>query len=497
MVRTILRLLRRERCWNAGRRWAAATRLVLAALALALGVMPTVLSHAQQPSTPVLVVHVRDTVDLGLAPYLARVLSEAAELNSPAVIVEINTPGGRLDAALQIREALLGARVRTIAFVNREALSAGALIALAAQDIYVAPGGVIGAATPVDGAGVTADAKTISAVRSIFRATAEQRGRDPLLAEAMVDPSVDVPLAPVGELLTFTAEEARGAGYADGIVPDRQALLDAAGLDDAVVRDLDLSLAEQLVRVLTAPAVAGLLVAIGLLLLLADLLTAGFGVVGVVGIGMLALFFWGHMLAGLAGWEGVALVTVGLLLIAAELLVIPGFGAAGVLGLLALGAGLYVSLVGGQVVTAGDIVRAVSTLAVAAAALAAGAVLLLRYLPRVGRLQGLILQAQVGIPGAAAPAARRPWLGGARLEAHRLAGNGDRPTLLGATGVARSYLRPGGIAEIDGARVDVVTEGEYIPAGTPIEVIADEGYRRVVRRVRAVHGAHREGGEDV
>nr|PZN18850.1 MAG: hypothetical protein DIU80_22390 [Chloroflexota bacterium] len=108
-----------------------------------------------------------------------------------------------------------------------------------------------------------------------------------------------------------------------------------------------------------------------------------------------------------------------------------------------------------------------------------------RPLPGMGRLQGLNLQAQVGIPGAVQPRRRWTWLEGARLEAHSAPGSAERPSLLGATGIARSYLRPGGIAEIEGTRVDVVTEGEYLPAGTPIEVIADEGYRRVVRRLRA------------
>ena len=465
-------------------RWICALRLLLfAAAILILGVGPH--AHAQQPSPTVLVVEVRDTVDLGLAPYLARVLDEARAEGAGAVLVEINTPGGRLDAALQMRDALLASPVRTIAFVNREALSAGALIALATHEIYIAPGGVIGAATPVDGAGATADPKTVSAVRSIFRATAEQRGRDPLLAEAMVDPAVAVDLAPAGELLTLTAEEARAAGYAQEIVADREALLAAAGLAGADVREQQLSLAEQIVRVLTSPAIAGLLVALGLLLLLADLLTAGFGLAGTVGIGLLALFFWGHMLAGLAGWEGVALVAVGLLLLAAELFVIPGFGAAGVLGFIALAAGLFISLIGGQVITGQDLARAGLTLAIAAGALVAGGVLLVRHLPRMGRLQGLILQAQVGIPGAVQPRRRWTWLEGARLEAHSAPGSAERPSLLGATGIARSYLRPGGIAEIEGTRVDVVTEGEYLPAGTPIEVIADEGYRRVVRRLRA------------
>jgi membrane-bound serine protease (ClpP class) len=279
------------------------------------------------------------------------------------------------------------------------------------------------------------------------------------------------------------------------IAAETPALVGAEELGTAAleVRAQAFSPADQLIGFLVTPAVAGLLFALGLLLVLADLVSAGFGLTGLLGVGLLALFFWAHMLAGTAGWEGAALVTIGLLLVAAELLVIPGFGVAGMLGLLALGAGLFLSVTGGRVVSSSDLARVTTTLGIATAGFLGGAVLLLRYLPRLGRLHGLILQAQVGIPGAVPTRQRWPWLEGARLEAHSAHEAENRASLLGATGVAASYLRPGGIADIEGTRVDVVTEGEYIPAGAPIEIIADEGYRRVVRRLHTVLAVRQEG----
>jgi membrane-bound serine protease (ClpP class) len=135
----------------------------------------------------VYVVPITGPIDLGLAPYLERVLAEAAAADAAAVLLVIDTPGGRLDAVLQMRDSLLGSPVRTIAFVDRTAFSAGALIAIAAEEIYMAPGAVIGAATPVEGdTGETASEKVVSAVRKTFKTTAEVRGRDPLIAEAMV-----------------------------------------------------------------------------------------------------------------------------------------------------------------------------------------------------------------------------------------------------------------------------------------------------------------------
>jgi membrane-bound serine protease (ClpP class) len=242
------------------------------------------------------------------------------------------------------------------------------------------------------------------------------------------------------------------------------------------------------VRVLTTPAVASLLVALGVLLILADVYSGGFGAVGLAGIGLFALFFWGHMLAGLAGWEGIVLVLAGLLLIGAEVLIIPGFGLAGVLGITVFLAGLFLSLIGGRIVTNEDMARAGYTVGGAFLLMIAGVVMLVRLLPRTAGIQGLILQSQVG---RAEISPRRSgtvwrWLEGSRLEAHMAGADATQPqqpiSLRGTTGVTLSALRPGGIAEIAGARVDVVTQGEYIAAGEAIEVIADEGYRRVVRQ---------------
>ncbi len=446
-----------------------------------------------QTSGPVYVISIRNQIDLGLAPYVWRILAEAAEARAQAVILEIDTPGGRLDAVLQMRDAILDSSVPTIAFVNRQAFSAGALVAIAANEVYMAPGAVLGAATPVDGAGTTADAKTISAVSSVFRSTAELRDRDPVIAEAMVDRSIAIDgLVSDQQLLTLTTQQAQRVGYADGMVENRQALLNVTGLAGAPVVEAPQNWTETAVGFLTNGAVASLLLALGFLLILADVYTGGFGAVGILGIGLIALFFWGHFLVGLAGWEGVLLVVMGLALIALEVFVLPGFGVAGIFGSLALLGGIFISRFDARIVTTADLVRAGSTVAGMLLLLAGGTVLLIRFLPRTARMQGLILEARVGLPDLRlAPRQAdkgRSWLEGDRLEAqsatYRHAAEAIAPqSLRGAVGFARSDLRPGGIAEIAGQRVDVVSRGEYIAAGTAIEVITDEGYRRVVRQI--------------
>lgn len=463
-------------------------RRILALLLLFTGLLTAAPLAAQTEAGPVYVAPIQGSIDLGLAPYLDRVVDEARRNNARALLLDINTPGGRLDAALQLRDTVLGAPLPTIAFVNREALSAGALISLAADDIVMAPGAVLGAATPVTGAGEFADPKTISAVSSVFRATANANNRDPRVAAAMVDPAVAVDgLVSSGELLTLTTEEATAIGYLTGVATNQQGVLEAVGLAGATLQATAPSPAEALVRILTLPAVAGLLMAAGLLLIFTDLLSGGIGLLALFGMLAIGLFFWGHLLAGLAGWEGIALVILGLVLLAVELFVTPGFGVAGILSVLALLGGLFLSLIGDEVVTDAALQRAGWTVLTAFLAILGGVVLIVRLLPRSRLLGGLVLQSQVGIPGSRDAPRRWRWSSGPRMEAQTSSGRGDdtvaeRPSLTGATGVALSPLRPGGIARINNQRVDVVTSGEYIQPGEAIEVTADEGYRRVVRR---------------
>ena len=167
------------------------------------------LSVSPSAGETVYVVPIQGTIEKGLAAFVSRVMDEAEEVGAAAVIFEIDTPGGALDAALTVRDAILYSDVNTIAFINPRAISAGALISLATRHIVMVEGGTIGAATAVNMQGEKASEKIISYFRNEMKATAEKTGRPPELAEAMVDEDVDVPeLAPKGKLLTLTTEEA-------------------------------------------------------------------------------------------------------------------------------------------------------------------------------------------------------------------------------------------------------------------------------------------------
>ncbi|MEX2550705.1 MAG: NfeD family protein [Nitriliruptoraceae bacterium] len=464
----------------------------------------------------VIVAPIQGEIDLGVAPFLDRVLAEAEAERAAAVVLHIDTPGGRLDAVLEMRRSLLASPVRTIAFVDSTALSAGALVALASQEIHVAPGAVMGAATPVEGAtGETASAKVISAVRSTFRATAQERGRDPLVAEAMVDPDVAIDgLVGPGELLTLDDRQMAEVGYADGSATEIGSLLTELGLEDRPREERSPSLAEGVVRFLTSAIVAPLLLTAGVWLLIGDLLSGGVGIGAAAGAGLLGAFFYGHLLVGLSGWEDLVLVGVGVMLLLVEVFVIPGFGVAGILGLLSVLSGGVLAMVNRdfEMVSAAELLATAGRVTLTFVLVSVVMIALIAVVAkRSGRSMG---PSQRTPPHRGARPTRARWLSWfgssdvlasdqaedeARDEAagdavqqptatdreapqRGHAGQRPRGSLVGHTGVTLSDLRPAGVARIDGERVDVVTEGDWIAAGESIEVLSDEGYRRLVRR---------------
>jgi membrane-bound serine protease (ClpP class) len=449
----------------------AARRCALALLiaaAIASGSGGPALGQASRPV--VYVVPIEGPIDLGLAPFVRRVLDEAARTGARAVVLEINTFGGRVDAAVVIRDALLRSRVLTVAFVNTRAISAGALISLAATTIVMADGGTIGAAAPVElgppgGAAQPVGEKTVSYVRKEFRATAESRGRPLLFAEAMVDTDVEIPdVIAKGKLLTLTTEEALKHKVADFRADTVAVALERVGLADADVRRATPTWAEAVLRFLTNPAISSLLITVGVLGILVELRTPGFGVPGVAGIACLALFFWGHWLVRLVGWEELLLVGVGLVLLGFELFVTPGFGVTGILGLAALLGGLGLSLVGAGATWA-VIIWALWQVAASLLLALVASLVILRFLPRLPFRRRLVLETAL-----------------AATEGFSSASDTDH-AWLGQYGTTASPLRPAGIADIGGQRVDVVSDGEFVDAGEAIIVVRVDGNRIGVRRL--------------
>ena len=411
-------------------------------------------------------VPVTGVVEMGLAPFIERAIREAESAGVSVVVLDIDTPGGRVDSAERIADAISDSGVPVYAFVNRRAFSAGALIALATRGIYMRPGSVLGAVTPVDGSGTKASEKIVSAMRSEMRALAEARGLDPAIAEAMVDESLAVPnVVDAGRLLTLTTEEAVRVAYASE-TENFSSLLDDLGFAGAEVTDFDVNWAERFVRFFSNPVVAPFLLSLGFLGLIIEIKTATFGLAGLAGALSLSLFFGSHLILGLAGWEDLLLVGAGVLFVAAEVLLIPGFGLFGVLGMAGIAGGIYMSLLG-SLPSAQDFSRAGSVLITTLVLLLVTGWALLRHLPKSKRMF------QSGI-----------FLGTRTDRAIGYESAEKRSDLIGAEGVAATDLRPSGVGIFRDERVDIVSQSEWIEEGTPVRVVSAEGYRQVVRPIR-------------
>jgi membrane-bound serine protease (ClpP class) len=373
------------------------------------------------------VIDISGTIDLGVAAFLERQIDEAESSGATAFIVVMDTPGGRVDAAISMRDALLATEMSTITLVDTTALSAGALIALATDTIYMTPGAVIGAATPINGAtGETADAKTISAVRGLFESTAEATGRDATFAAAMVDPGIEIAgIIEQGDLLTLTASSAVESGLAAAEIAGLDDVLNKLGVDVDSVDIATPGLLETISRFVTSPSVAGLLLLAAIGLLIAEATTGSGGLFALGGVGLFALFFWGHLLAKLAGWEDAVLLAIGIVLIAVEVFVIPGFGVAGIFGTVALVAGMVMSLLGRNLdyAPSGTLRTAVLTVVIALVGAAAAVALLIKFVFRKTRPQrvdrGIMLRSTVA-QGVSPTIRPRRWLnffdGNERLE---------------------------------------------------------------------------------
>ncbi|MFQ6046160.1 MAG: nodulation protein NfeD [Gemmatimonadales bacterium] len=408
-------------------------------------------------------VPVTGVIELGIAPYIARSLKEAQEAGARAVILDVNTLGGRVDAALNIVDAVRGSDIPVYALVDPRAISAGALISVSTDSVFMVPEALMGASTVVGGSGEKMSEKAQSVMRAQFRALAEARGIDPRIGEAMVDEEIAIEgVIEAGKLLTLTADEAVRVGYAvkvDGL----DAVLGLLGLSGAEVYTPSVNWAEQVVRFLSHPVVAPLLLSIGVLGLIIEIKTPSFGFAGLTGLLALTAFFGSHLIIGLAGLEEIILLAVGLVALIIEVFIVPGFGVAGVIAILSIGAATFMALIG-SLPTWGDVVRASGILAVAAGIVTAAFWVIVRQLPISGRWKGVFLRT-------AEDAAAGYIVGDTRSD------------LIGAVGVALTDLRPAGSAKVNGERLDVVAEGGFVDRGQRVCVIRSEAYRLVVEAI--------------
>ncbi|WP_347338993.1 NfeD family protein [Paenalkalicoccus suaedae] len=431
-------------------------RILFFATLLAVAFSAVIVSaNESNASKTVYFVPVEQTVERGLEAFMNRAVQTAEEEGVDHIVFELNTPGGRVDAAGEIARTVRESSIPTTAYVVEEAMSAGAYIALNADEILMAPSTRMGSAQVIDGSGNAADDKAQSAWLANMRAAAELRDRDPIYALAMADPRIDLPElgAEEGELLTLTASEAISVNYAEAIADSRDDVLAYLNLEGATIQEFEVSLAEQIARFVTSPIVIPILLSIGSLGLILELYSPGFGIPGIMGISSLLLFFYGHLVAGFAGFEGLILFVVGAALLVLEVFS-PSFGIFGALGLGAI--------IGSLVMSSFDTTVILYSVLIAGVISLVAFFTVMKYVDRIGPMKKMILQD-----------ATSTELG--------YVSNEHRVELVGLTGQTLTVLRPSGTALIGDERLDVVSEGGYIEQGKKVKVISAVGSRIVVR----------------
>jgi len=470
--------------------------LVLAATALA--------------ESRVTVVTIEDEIGPSTVYLVKRSLEQARANHSELVLFEINTPGGRVDSALDIANLIDKAGVPTAAWVRSGnfggAQSAGALISISCGRILMDSTATIGSAQPVTSDGIMASEKIISWVSATFRAWAEKKKFPPLVAMGMVDPDLEIHDIEIagdpatigreagasperrlvdasglsvlekqgakfkvvrdiklkGKLLNLTAREARDLGISSDTVDSREAAFTSLGVKPSEIVLIGRSWSESFVGFITQSGVTGILISLGFIFVWVEMKTPGIGVPAILAATCFGLVFFGHYLVGLAGATEIILFLIGAVLLLVEVFT-PGFGFVGISGILLILASLVLALQNFVIPTnpyqwnslTGNFLMLTASTGFAVLGFAA----LVKFLPSTPMFSRIILNSEL------APA-----------EAPREA------VLVGRTGIAFTDLRPSGKAEIDGMTIDVVAEGEFVEKSSPVTVVRVEGPSIVVRR---------------
>ncbi len=424
----------------------------------------------------VYVLEVKGTIDMGLAYFFERQIPQLNQSGGDAIILDIDTFGGRVDAATMMKNALLNSEIQTIAFVNTKAISAGSLITLACDTIIMRSGATMGATTVVDGQSQKAGEKAQSYMREEMAATAESKGRNPNIAMAMVDESLDIDTlvtaegdtlyiadiegANAGKLLTLRTSTALKYGMADYQMDSLDEVLEHFGYSERDVELIEPTWSEVIVRFLTNPIVSSLLMTLGFLGLIFEIQSPGWGIPGSVGLLALFLFFSTSMIANLANMVELIFLLGGIVLLGVEAFIIPGFGLVGIAGIILMIYAMFTMLLPATP-TGADINAALWGLTIAIIGGLFGLGMMTKRMLKSKAWQRISLKEIESVDSG--------YSGSLGLE-----------DFVGKTGKALTFLRPAGTAIFDGKRLDVVTVGDFIEKDTEIFIVRIDGNRIVV-----------------
>ncbi len=430
-------------------------------------------STALAQKSNVMVMEIKDEIDPRMLRYVRLAIENAEKTNADYVIIDMDTYGGVLTDAKEIVDLLMDFKKPLWVYVNSDAASAGALISIACDSIYMSPGATIGAATVVEGTGGQAAPDKYQAyMRGIMRATAEKNGRDPRIAEGMVDERIVIDsIKQEGRVITFTTSEAIKFGYCEAQVESIEEILSRNKIVNYEISTFKLGVIEKIIAFALNPFISGLLILVIIGGIYFELQTPGIGFPLFAAVTALVLYLIPYYLNGLADyWEIIALF-IGVLLIIAEIFIIPGFGVAGVAGITLTVVSLILIMLNNdffnfEFVPLGDIV--------VASAVAFG-----------GLTGGMAVLFFGGSKLMQSKAFQRMALIETQESSKGFTVNTQTKSMQGKTGTAYTVLRPSGKVMIDDQIFDAFTRGDYVEKGDAIVVIESEGVTLKVKRVQA------------
>ena len=408
----------------------------------------------------------------GTARLVSKAIDHAVAAKADYILIHMNTYGGQLDAADSIRTKILNCPITSIVYVDNNAASAGALISIACNKIYMRSGSSIGAATVVNEKAEALPDKYQSYMRSIMRSTAQKRGRDPRIAEAMVDPRTYIPgVNDSGKVLTFTVDEAIKNNFCNGQAETISEVLKKENITKYNITVFEPSFVDRIIGFLMNPAISGVLILIILGGIYFELQTPGIGVPLFAAVGAAILYFAPLYLDGLAeNWE-ILLVVIGFILLAVEILVIPGFGFAGVAGIICLVLGFTFSLVANKgfdfsLTPTGDIYSSLSVVLISMVASIIVFFILGKSIMKTSRFNKLVLQDSMNA-------------------SHGYVSSDTGTTVaIGTNAIAATSLRPSGKIDINGAVFPASAETGFIEKGAEVIVTAADGIKITVREIK-------------
>ena len=398
-------------------------------------------------------------------------MKQASEYGADIILLRLNTYGGRVDHADSIRTRFLRSPIPMLVLIENNAASAGALISIACDKIFMQPGSTIGAATVVTGQGEAAPDKYQSYFRSKMRATAELNGRDPDIAEAMVDQDLEVPgISEKGKLITFSTNDAVKYGYCDGVANNVEEALKLAGIEDYEIKNYETSTLEALIQFLLNDQLQGILILVIIGGIYFELQSPGIGFPLIASIIAATLFFAPSYLEHVASTWEIALFVIGIGLLAVEIFAIPGFGVAGISGIALMMAGLTLSMIDNDGfdftwVPTNDLVRSLLIVLIASMVSIIGSIYLASRLLKTAMLSNLVLNSSQ------------------KKDEGYVGTSTNEFVLVGKEGEAVTDLRPSGSVEIEGELYDATAESGYLVAGTKIKVVDYEAAQIMVREI--------------